>query len=82
MVSAVLKPIYMKKEITKDEYTEINRDVSRLLYERVGDAGANALMSQDTRGKWQKMAMDEVNNAVLLLPSSGAASAGEDSASS
>jgi len=83
MVSAVLKPIYLKKEITKNEYTDINRDVSRLLYDRVGDAGTNALMNQDTREKWQKMAVDEVNNAVQAIGTNGAASsAGEDSASS
>jgi len=82
MVSAVLKPIYLKKEITKNEYTDINRDVSRLLYDRVGDAGTNALMNQDTREKWQKMAVDEVNNAVQAIGTNGAASsAGEDSAS-
>jgi hypothetical protein len=83
MVSAVLKPIYLKKEITKHEYTEINRDVSRLMYDRVGDAGTNALTNQDTREKWQKMAVDEVHNAVQAIGTNGAASsAGEDSASS
>ncbi|KAF1961669.1 hypothetical protein CC80DRAFT_488116 [Byssothecium circinans] len=64
MVTAVLKPFYRNKEISKDTYTVINRDVSRLLYERVGDAGADALASQSTREKWQKMAGDAVDNAV------------------
>ncbi|KAF2677908.1 hypothetical protein K458DRAFT_145603 [Lentithecium fluviatile CBS 122367] len=84
MVSAVLKPIYLKNEITKNEYTDINRDVSRLLYDRVGDAGADALTNQDTRGKWQKMAGDEVNNAVQAISASRPAlsPATEDSASS
>jgi hypothetical protein len=84
MVSVVLKPIYLKKDITKSEYTEINRDISRLLYDRVGDAGTNALMSQDTRDKWQKMAVDEVSNAVRAVIASrpAASPTTEDSASS
>lgn len=67
MVSAVLKPLYLKKDITKDEYTEINRDISRLMYDRVEDAGPDALINQDTRGKWQRMAGDEVDNAVKVV---------------
>ncbi|KAJ4986388.1 PHD-finger domain-containing protein [Stagonosporopsis vannaccii] len=67
MVTAVLKPLYLKKDVTKEEYTDINRDVSRLLYDKVGDAGATALADQDTREKWQRMASDEVDNAVKSL---------------
>jgi len=67
MVTAVLKPIYIKKDISKDDYTEINRDVSRLLYDRVGEAGADALAKQDTREKWQRMANEEVDKAVKAL---------------
>lgn len=73
MVTAVLKPLYLKKDITKEEYTDINRDVSRLLYDKVGDAGATALADQDTREKWQRMAGDEVDNAVKSLHTAGAA---------
>jgi hypothetical protein len=85
MVTAVLKPIYLKKEVTKDQYTDINRDVSRLLYEKVGEAGADALVDQDTREKWQSMATAEVQNAVEARRVSGTAAlspAAEDSASS
>lgn len=84
MVTVVLKPVYLRKEISKSEYTAINRDVSRLLYDRVGDAGSNALADQDTREKWQKMAEDEVNSAVQTISANGAAasSGAEDSASS
>ena len=76
MVTAVLKPLYLKKEVTKEEYTDVNRDVSRLLYDKVGDAGATALADQETREKWQRMAGDEVDNAIKALR------AAEDSASS
>jgi hypothetical protein len=84
MVSAVLKPIYLRKDITKNEYTEINRDISRLLYDRVGDAGTNALANQDTRERWQKMAVDEVNNAVQVMITNrpAASPSTEDSTSS
>jgi hypothetical protein len=76
MVTAVLKPLYVKKEVTKQEYTDVNRDVSRLLYEKVGEAGADALADHDTRDKWQKMANWEVDGAVKALRGA------EDSASS
>ncbi|CAI6334749.1 unnamed protein product [Periconia digitata] len=64
MVSAVLKPLYVKKDITKDVYTEVNREVSRSLYERVSDAGPAALADQATRAKWQEIANDEVQSAI------------------
>ncbi|KAF2734765.1 hypothetical protein EJ04DRAFT_228289 [Polyplosphaeria fusca] len=67
MVTVVLKPYYQKKEITKDEYTDVNRDVCHLLYERVGEAGAKALADQTTREKWQKMATEEVDQTVKAL---------------
>jgi hypothetical protein len=65
MVSVVLKPFYLNKEISKDQYTDINRDVSRSLYDKVGDA--NALADQSTREKWQGIANEEVENAVKAL---------------
>ena len=85
MVTAALKPLYLRKEVTKVEYTDINRDISRLLYEKVGEAGADALADHDTREKWQRMAIDEVNNAIKVLRAAGASSlspAADDSASS
>jgi hypothetical protein len=84
MVSVVLKPLYVMKEISKDEYTAINRDISRLMYDKVGDAGAEALTNQETREKWQKLAGDEVNNAVktIIANRPAASPSTEDSASS
>jgi len=85
MVTAVLKPKYVKKEVTKEQYTDINRDVSRLLYEKVGDAGATALAGQETREMWQRMAGDEVETAIRSLHAAGTAAVlptAEDSASS
>jgi hypothetical protein len=85
MVTAVLKPIYLKKEVTKEQYTDINREVSRLLYEKVGEAGADALADQNTREKWQQMATAEVQSAIETRRASVTAAlspAAEDSASS
>ena len=61
MVSGALKPHYMDQAITKDEYTAINRDISRMLYDRVGNFEA---LDLDTRARWEKVAGDEVMKAV------------------
>lgn len=67
MVKAALGSRYRDQEVTKDQYTEINRDVSRMLYERVGDA--EGLADQKEREKWQELAMDEVERAVQAIRS-------------
>lgn len=93
MVTFVLKPLYVKKDITKDDYTAINRDISRLLYERVSEEGGEALANQENRERWQKMAVDEVDLAVkarhasrsadtAMSVASASISSGDDSASS
>lgn len=65
MVKLALGSRYRVKEISKDQYTEINRDVSRRLYEMVGDA--SALADQAEREKWQGVADNEVKTAVAAL---------------
>ena len=65
MVTMALKPLYQREELSKEQYTDINRDVSRLLYERIGDAAA--LENQQERKRWQNMASSEVRNAVKVL---------------
>lgn len=82
MVTAPLRPLYVNKEVTKDQYTDINRDVCRLIYERVGGAGAAALMNQETREKWQKMAEQEVHSALKALKAAGGSGSGEQTATS
>ncbi|KAK5091716.1 hypothetical protein LTR05_001901 [Lithohypha guttulata] len=64
LVSAALKPHYHKQEITKDEYTTINRDVSRMLYDKIGDFEA---LDLEGRARWEKIAGDEVSKAVTAL---------------
>jgi hypothetical protein len=65
MVKAVLGPRYRGGEINKDQYTDINRDVSRMLYDKVGDA--EGLANQDGRDKWQEVASAEVERAVQTI---------------
>ncbi|PYI04347.1 PHD and RING finger domain protein [Aspergillus sclerotiicarbonarius CBS 121057] len=61
LVGTALKPYYRSRIISKDEYTEINRTISRMLYERVGgvetlEAGARATL--------EGVAKEEVEKAV------------------
>ena len=65
MVTLALKPLYQREELSKEQYTDINRDVSRLLYERIGDA--TALENQRERKRWQDLASLEVQSAVKAL---------------
>lgn len=64
LVSAALKPHYSDKIISKDEYTMINRDISRALYDQIGDLEALGL---EGKAKWEKVAGDEVNKAISTL---------------
>ncbi|KAK4546682.1 hypothetical protein LTR36_001900 [Oleoguttula mirabilis] len=65
MVKLALGPRYRDKEISKDQYTDINRDVSRKMYDMVGDA--SALTAQVERERWQGVAEDEVRAAIATL---------------
>ena len=65
MVKLALGSRYRDKEITKDQYTDINRDVSRKLYDLVADV--SALADQAERERWQGVAEDEVKKAIAAL---------------
>ena len=64
MVKSALGSRYRTREITKDQYTDINRDVSRMLYDKIGDAGS--LSTAEERDKWQNMAVEEVQKAIVM----------------
>lgn len=64
MVSSALRPHWHRSEISKDEFTDINRNVSRMLYEKVGDEENLKDGSTET---WEKMANEEVAKAVQSL---------------
>lgn len=65
MVKLALGPRYREKEINKDQYTDVNRDVSRKMYEMVGDA--SALTDHTERERWQNVAEQEVKKAIDML---------------
>lgn len=73
MVKLALRPRYVDKTINKDQYTDINRDISRKMYDLVGDA--SALADQGARERWQGMAADEVQKAITSLTVQAATSA-------
>lgn len=66
MVRTALRPLYNDKKLSKDEYTDINRDVSRLLYEKV-DGTSSGLEDEKRRKDLQKAAHDEVEKALTTL---------------
>ena len=61
MVSAALKPYYADQTISKAEFTTINRDVSRMLYERVGAIEA---LDLENKVRYEGIASEEVAKAV------------------
>ena len=64
MVTTALKPHYHKNTVSKDQYTDINRNVSRMLYDKVGDVST---LDSEARGYWEKLADEEVKKAVTSL---------------
>lgn len=64
LVSAALKPHYKNNTVNKDQYTDINRNVSRMLYDMVGDIGMG---NEEKREEWERIAIKEVEKAVQAL---------------
>ena len=65
MVKLALRPRYQEKEISKEQYTQINRDISRKMYDMVGNV--TALADQAERERWQVVAQEEVRKAISAL---------------
>ncbi|KAL4892296.1 hypothetical protein BDV59DRAFT_55643 [Aspergillus ambiguus] len=61
LVGSSLKPYYRSKTITKDEYTDINRTISRKLYDQVGEVQG---LGTDARSELERTAKEEVEKAV------------------
>ena len=64
LVKDALKVPYKNKEVSKEQYTEINRTVSRMLYDEVGES---ANLSSEAVENWKRMANEEVAKAVQSL---------------
>jgi hypothetical protein len=68
MVGTALKPHLKKKIISKEQYTNINRCISRMLYERVGD---KETLEPDERTNIDTEAKCEVQNTIDALRREG-----------
>ena len=66
MVGAALKPHYREKTVSKDQYTEINRTISRMLYEKVGNIES---LNLDSQLGLEQAAKQEVQRTIDGLPS-------------
>jgi hypothetical protein len=64
IVKSALAPHWKSAEITKEQYADINRDVSRKLYEIVADRD---LSDEREKSAWEKIATKEVATAVRSL---------------
>jgi hypothetical protein len=64
MVGTALKPHYRAKTISKDQFTEINRTISRKLYERVGTA---EFLGPEPRADIEAVAKHEVQDTIDAL---------------
>jgi hypothetical protein len=62
LVKEALKKPYHDQQIDKDQYTDINRKVSRMLYDRVGQDG-----NVEGDENWKKLATEEVERAISSL---------------
>lgn len=64
MVGSALKPHYRRKTVSKEQYTEINRRISRMLYERVGDIES---LEADSHADLERAANFELRKALQSL---------------
>ena len=78
LVSAALKPFYSDGQVTKDDYTSINRDVSRMMYEHVGVNGIDGVEGDKRKSLEQRVAT-EVRKAVETLKESTSTTKKEES---
>lgn len=64
LVGSALKPHYRGRGVSKDEYTQINRAISRKLYKRVGSVNT---LEADLKADLERTAKEEVGSAIQTL---------------
>ncbi|KAL8387965.1 hypothetical protein RB595_009546 [Gaeumannomyces hyphopodioides] len=64
LVRTALSPHWKSNKLTADQYSNINRDVSRKLYEEITDPSS---VDEDSRQAWETKANQEVARAVSGL---------------
>ncbi|KMU77986.1 hypothetical protein CISG_06895 [Coccidioides immitis RMSCC 3703] len=67
IVRAALKPHYRKHLVTKEEYTEINKRISRMLYEFAASKESGDPMDAESKARWAHIANNEVMKAVQRI---------------
>ncbi|KAI9780051.1 MAG: PHD and RING finger domain-containing protein 1 [Geoglossum umbratile] len=67
VVRAALNPYWQSNNISKEQFSNVNKSVSRMLYDKIADMTA---LDDKEKGKWEKLAVEEVRNAVEALKSS------------
>lgn len=75
MVGVALKPHYREKTVSKDQYTDINRTISRMLYDRVGTVES---LDMDSHADLEIAAKREVQKTIDALSSPGASNCRKD----
>lgn len=65
-VSAALNPYFKSNTVSKDQYTDINRTICRMMYEKLGETGD---INGDAKEMWELLARNEVAKAVSSLES-------------
>ena len=64
LVGKALKPYYRRDYVSKEEYTDINRNISRMLYDRMKDAET---LEEDAKASLATTAKEEVQKAITSL---------------
>ncbi|EEP80036.1 predicted protein [Uncinocarpus reesii 1704] len=82
IVRAALKPHYRKHLVSKDEYTEINKRISRMLYDLAVSKESGDPMDTESKARWAHIANNEVVKAVQAIQKTGPNEGSESSAAS
>ncbi|KAL4976835.1 hypothetical protein BDW66DRAFT_133842 [Aspergillus desertorum] len=78
LVGAALKPHYLSRLVSKEEYTDINRNISRKLYEQALELDS---LESTTKALLEAKAKEEVHKAIGALRQSRARVNGSDDSS-
>lgn len=79
IVRAALKPHYRKHLVSKEEYTEINKRISRMLYELAASKESGDPTNVESKARWIRFANNEVTKAVQRIQDSRSNEASESS---
>lgn len=67
MVGRALKPAYRSGIIDVEQYTDICRAVSRMMYEKILSGGGLGRVGGRQRTRWESMAADEIDPYIKSI---------------